>query len=74
MNATLFEGGKVHRLAGLAARCGVGKRRQRREWQMDLGEVTCLRCVKSLRTVNTIEQPRNEDTQDLTKECVSHGH
>ena len=32
MNATLFEGGKVHRLAGLAARCGVGKSRQRRDW------------------------------------------
>jgi hypothetical protein len=46
MNATLFNGGKVHWLLDLAARCGVGKRRQRRAWQMELGAVTCLRCVK----------------------------
>ena len=59
MNATLFDGGKVHRLLDRAARCGVGKSRQRRDWQMDLGEVTCLRCVKSLRKANTIEQQRS---------------
>jgi hypothetical protein len=60
MNATLFEGGKVHRLAGSAARCGVGKGRQRCAWQMDLSGVTCLRCAKSLRAASTIEQPSNE--------------
>ena len=60
MNATLFDGGKVHRLLGLAARCGVGKSRQRRDWQMELGEVTCLRCAKSLRTATTIEQQSNQ--------------
>jgi hypothetical protein len=64
MNATLFDGGKVHRLLDRAAQCGVGKSRQRRDWQMDLGEVTCRRCVNSLRratmrTANTIEQPNN---------------
>ena len=48
MNATLFDGGKVHRLHGLVARCGVGKRHPRRAWQMELGAVTCLRCAKSL--------------------------
>jgi hypothetical protein len=47
MNATLFEGGKVHQLLASAARCGVGKRRKRREWQMELGDVTCLRCAKA---------------------------
>ena len=46
MNATLFDGGKVHRLAGAVARCGVGKNRQLSQWQTDLGEVTCLRCAK----------------------------
>ncbi len=45
MNATLFDGGKVHRLAGLAARCGVGKGRPRCAWQMDLSGVTCRRCI-----------------------------
>ena len=46
MNATAFDGGKVHRLTDQAARCGVGKHPQRRQWQIDLGEVTCQRCVK----------------------------
>jgi hypothetical protein len=46
MNATLFDGGKVHRLNGLVARCGVGKQRRRNAWQMDLGTVTCQRCTK----------------------------
>lgn len=55
MNATLFDGGKVHRLLDRAARCGVGKNRQRRDWQMDLGEVTCLRCAKA----KPVEQPRS---------------
>jgi hypothetical protein len=56
MNATLFEGGKVHWLSGLAARCGVGKGRKRREWQMELGEVTCQRCAKA----KTVEPPSNQ--------------
>jgi len=60
MNATLFEGGKVHRLNGDTARCGVGKRHQRRHWQMDLDEVTCQRCIR------VIEQPRNKDATVLT--------
>ncbi len=47
MNATLFDGGRVHRLNGGAAQCGVGKSRKRRHWQMDLGEVTCQRCAKA---------------------------
>ncbi len=44
MNATLFEGGKVHRLSAAAARCGVGKPPRRSEWQVEFGEVTCRRC------------------------------
>ncbi len=46
MNATAFDGGKVHLLTDQAARCGVGKHPRTRQWQMDLGEVTCQRCVK----------------------------
>ncbi len=46
MNATAFDGGKVHLLTDQAARCGVGKHPEQRQWQMDLGEVTCQRCVK----------------------------
>ena len=59
MNATLFDGGKVHRLLGLAARCGVGKRRSRRAWQMELGAVTCLRCVR-------FKQKDDENSKVLT--------
>ena len=44
MNATLFDGGKVHRLSEAAARCGVGKPPRRSEWQAEFGEVTCQRC------------------------------
>lgn len=65
MNATLFDGGKVHRLASLAARCGVGKSRQRRDWQMELGDVTCLRCAKSLQAD---EQAKKLLTTDYTNE------
>ena len=46
MNATAFDGGKVHLLTAQAARCGVGKPPKPRQWQIDLGDVTCRRCVK----------------------------
>ena len=46
MNATAFNGGKIHLLTEQAARCGVGKHPKYRQWQMDLGEVTCRRCVR----------------------------
>jgi len=46
MNATIINGGKVHRLTKQAARCGVGKQARHCQWQMDLGEVTCRRCVR----------------------------
>jgi hypothetical protein len=46
MNATAFNGGKVHLLTDQAARCGVGKHTKYSQWQTDLGEVTCRRCVK----------------------------
>jgi hypothetical protein len=62
MNATLFESGKVHRLAGSAARCGVGKGRPRCAWQMDLSGVTCLRCIRAA----AVEQQSNEGTKVFT--------
>ena len=47
MNGTVIDSGKVHLLTEKAARCGVGKHPTGRgQWQMDLGEVTCQRCVK----------------------------
>ena len=46
MNATAFNGGKVHLLTEQAARCGVGKHAQHTQWQTELGEVTCRRCIK----------------------------
>ena len=46
MNATAFDRGKVHLLKELAARCGVGKHAPRSQWQTDLGEVTCRRCLR----------------------------
>jgi len=46
MNVTFFNGGKVHRLNDGAARCGVGRNTKQRAWQMELGDVTCRRCVK----------------------------
>ena len=50
MNATFFNGGKVHRLNDGAARCGVGRNFKKRAWQMELGDVTCRRCVKLEKT------------------------
>ena len=55
MNATLINGGKIHRLTGTTSNCGVGKRQPERPWQTDLGEVTCQRCVRSLRTTTPSE-------------------
>ena len=46
MNATLINGGKVHRFSDGVARCGVGRSAKKRAWQMELGDVTCQRCVK----------------------------
>ena len=46
MNATAFDGGKVHLLTERAARCGVGKSPKHSQWQIELGEVTCRRCRK----------------------------
>jgi hypothetical protein len=46
MNATLINGGKVHRWRDGFARCGVGRNAKTRTWQMELGDVTCQRCVK----------------------------
>lgn len=46
MNATLTNGGKVHQVTNGATRCGVGKRRTPVQWKMELGEVTCQRCLK----------------------------
>jgi hypothetical protein len=46
MNATLFIDGKVHQVDEGRTRCGVGKRRTPVQWQMELGEVTCQRCVR----------------------------
>jgi len=46
MNATLFNGGKVHLVVNDATRCGVAKGRKSIQWQTELGEVTCRRCVK----------------------------
>jgi hypothetical protein len=46
MNATLINGGKVHQVNNGATRCGVGKRRTSVQWQMELGDVTCGRCVR----------------------------
>ena len=50
MNATAFNGGKVHLLTDQAARCGVGKHAQYKQWQTDLGEVTCQRCIKLVKS------------------------
>jgi hypothetical protein len=46
MNATLFNGGKVHLVVDDATRCGVAKERKSIQWQMELGDITCQRCVR----------------------------
>ena len=57
MNATLINGGKVHQVNNGATRCGVGKRRAPVQWQMELGEVTCGRCVK-LAQADGLKEPQ----------------
>lgn len=68
MNATLIEGGKVHGLMDRVARCGVGKNRERGEWQMELGEVTCRRCVKLQRS------DAHKQAQETQKNSTRDGH
>jgi hypothetical protein len=70
MNATLINGGKVHRLNDGAARCGVGRHTKRRAWQMELGEVTCQRCVKLLTADGRKEA--QEAQKNLIAECEPH--
>lgn len=63
MNATAFNGGKVHLLTDQAARCGVGKHPEQRQWQMDLGEVTCRRCVKLVKRDDQKEAPTTDSRE-----------
>ncbi len=60
MKATLFNGGKVHRLQVGAARCGVGRNTRKRTWQMELGDVTCRRCGKLEQAKHKPEGTRTE--------------
>lgn len=46
MNATLINGGKVHRLHEGFARCGVGRKAKTRSWQTEFCTVTCGRCIR----------------------------
>ena len=46
MNATLINGGKVHRLNDGFARCGVGRNAKTRTWQTEFCAVTCGRCIR----------------------------
>ena len=64
MNATLINGGKVHRLKDGFARCGVGRNAKTRTWQMEFCAVTCGRCVK-------LEKPKTNDNS--ATECEPHG-
>jgi hypothetical protein len=50
MNAMLPHGGKVHAMRDAAPRCGGGRHGKRGPWQLDMGDVTCRRCVKFLRS------------------------
>jgi hypothetical protein len=67
MNATLINGGKVHQVINGATRCGAGKGRKSIQWQMELGDVTCRRCVKWIRA-----DGRKEAQKNLTEECEAH--
>ncbi len=62
MNATISNGGKVHRIIDGVARCGVGRNAKTRTWQMELGDATCQRCVKlektRTKTISATDQHR----------------
>lgn len=45
MKATLPNGKRVHQMRNGAPRCGGGRHGRRGPWQMDLGDVTCRRCL-----------------------------
>ena len=67
MNATLFNGGKVHLVVNDATRCGVTKGRKSIQWQMELGDVTCRRCVRlSEKDSRKGEQSASRTGQSLT--------
>jgi hypothetical protein len=68
MNATLINGGKVHRLQDGFARCGVGRNAKTRSWQMELGDVTCQRCVKLK------EADGRKKAQEAQKGLTADGH
>ena len=59
MNGTVIDGGKVHLLTERAARCGVGHHARRGQWQIELGEVTCQRCLKLGRSKLETDLPAN---------------
>ncbi len=53
MNATLTNGGKVHRLNDGFARCGVGRNAKVRTWQTEFCAVTCGRCIRLVKQTAT---------------------
>jgi hypothetical protein len=57
MNATLINGGKVHRLSDGFARCGVGRNAKARTWQMEFCAVTCRRCLRLVKGSGVTPEP-----------------
>jgi hypothetical protein len=62
MNATLSNGGKVHRLVAGFARCGVGRNAKVRSWQTEFCAVTCGRCLR-------LEKQTASKTKGATPAC-----
>ncbi len=58
MNATLINGGKVHRLVEGHARCGVGRNAKVRTWQTEFCAVTCGRCLRLERKKSSGATPK----------------
>ncbi len=71
MNATLPTRGRVHWMRDGAPRCGGGGHGKHGPWQMDLGDVTCRRCLTLVawdRSHEARGQARHEKAQKAREE------
>lgn len=66
MNMTLPQGRCVHWMRDGFPACGGGRHGKRGFWQLNLGEVTCQRCVK-------IEQKARQKAREMAAGSVASG-
>ena len=68
MNISIPTRWRVHWLRAGQPACGGGRHGKKGAWQMDIGEVTCMRCVKMMKAAAEKQVDSSEEAQETHKE------